>query len=147
MCIIMIRWSWRFTDWMMCNKHAVLYYTWPSIICYTVRIKIKVIHIQRPIVPKSIDLKICMWHISKEQLIFPLVPFLHQVCTHDWVHCHWRWQCHDPLFASFRNWDGRLQWMLVLAIQMDECLVIHMSHWNCILKVWVIIASYQDLFW
>ena len=48
---------------------------------YTVRIKIKVIHIQRPIVLKSIDLKICMWHISKEQLIlFPLVPFLHQVC-------------------------------------------------------------------
>ena len=26
----------------------------------------KVIHIQRPIVLKSIDLKICMWHISKE---------------------------------------------------------------------------------
>ena len=24
-----------------------------------------------------------------------------------------------PLFASFRNWDGRLQWMLLLAIQMD----------------------------
>ena len=48
---------------------------------YTVRIKIKVIHIQRPIVLKSIDLKICMCHISKEQLIlFPLVPFLHQVC-------------------------------------------------------------------
>ena len=51
---------------------------------YTVRIKIKVIHIQRPIVLKSIDLKICMWHISKEQLIlFPLVPFLHQVIV-----CH-----------------------------------------------------------
>ena len=31
---------------------------------YTVRIKIKVIHIQRPIVLKSIDLKICMWHIK-----------------------------------------------------------------------------------
>ena len=30
---------------------------------YTVRIKIKVIHIQRPIVLKSNDLKICMWHI------------------------------------------------------------------------------------
>ena len=29
---------------------------------------------------KSIDLKICVWHISKEQLIFfPLVHFLHQV--------------------------------------------------------------------
>ena len=51
---------------------------------YTVRIKIKVIHIQRPIVLKSNDLKICMWHIGKEQLIlFLLVPFLHQVC-HAW---------------------------------------------------------------
>ena len=48
---------------------------------YTVRIKIKVIHIQRPIVLKTIDLKICMWHISEEQLIlFPYVPSLHQVC-------------------------------------------------------------------
>ena len=50
----------------------------------TVRIKKKVIHIQRPIVLKSNDLKICMWHISEEQLIlFLLVPFLHQVC-HAW---------------------------------------------------------------
>ena len=24
--------------------------------------------------------------------------------THDRVHCHWRWQCHYPLFASFANW-------------------------------------------
>ena len=47
----------------------------------TVRIKKKVLHIQRPIVLKSIDLKICVWHISEEQLIlFPLIPFLHQVC-------------------------------------------------------------------
>ena len=51
---------------------------------YTVRIKIKVIHIQRPIVLKSNDLKICMWHIGEDQLIlFILVPFLHQVC-HAW---------------------------------------------------------------
>ena len=42
----------------------------------------------------------------------------------------------------------RLQWMLVLAIQMDECLVIHMTLTEiAFLKVWVIIASYQDLFW
>ena len=48
---------------------------------YTVRIKIKEIHIQRPIVLKSNGLKICMWHIGEEQLIlFLLVPFLHQVC-------------------------------------------------------------------
>ena len=48
---------------------------------YTMRIKIKVIHIKRPIVLKSNDLKICMWHIGEEQLIFfLLVPFLHQVC-------------------------------------------------------------------
>ena len=53
-------------------------------VLYTVRIKIKVIHIQRPIVLKSNDLKICMWHIGEEQLIlFLLVPFLHQVC-HAW---------------------------------------------------------------
>ena len=50
----------------------------------TVRIKKKVIHFQRPIVLKSIDLNICTWPISKEQLIlFPLVPFLHHVC-HTW---------------------------------------------------------------
>ena len=37
-----------------------------------------------PIVLKSTDLKICVWYISKEQLIlFPLVHFLHQVC-HAW---------------------------------------------------------------
>ena len=43
--------------------------------------KKKVIHIQRPIVLKSINLNICMWPISKEQLIlFPLVSCLHHVC-------------------------------------------------------------------
>ena len=48
------------------------------------RIKKKIIHIQRPIVLRLIDLKICMWHVREEQLIlFPLVPFLHQVC-HAW---------------------------------------------------------------
>ena len=47
-------------------------------------IKIKVINFQGPIVLKSIDFNICMWPISKEQLIpFPLVPFLHHVC-HAW---------------------------------------------------------------
>ena len=50
----------------------------------TVRIKKKVIHFQWSIVLKSINLNICMWHTSKEQLIFfPLVPFLHHVC-HAW---------------------------------------------------------------
>ena len=89
-------------------------------ILYTVCIKIKVIHFQMPIVLNSIDLNICMWPIlSKEQLFFPLVPFLHHV-THDRVHCHWKLQCHIPLFASFGNWDGRLQWMPSLVIQMDE---------------------------
>ena len=24
--------------------------------------------------------------------------------THDRVHCHWRWHCQFPLFASFANW-------------------------------------------
>ena len=49
--------------------------------CYIVRIKKKVIHIQRPIVLKSIHFNIWMWPVCKEQLIlFPLVPFLHHVC-------------------------------------------------------------------
>ena len=57
--------------------------SWRVLSC-TVCVKIKVIHFQRPIVLKSIDLNICMWHISKGQLIlFPLVPFLHRVC-HAW---------------------------------------------------------------
>ena len=48
------------------------------------RIKKKVIHLQRPIVLKSINLNIRVWHTSKEQLIFfPLVPFLHHEC-HAW---------------------------------------------------------------
>ena len=48
------------------------------------RIKKKVIHFQRPIVLKSINLNIYMWHTSKEQIIlFPLVPFLHHEC-HAW---------------------------------------------------------------
>ena len=43
--------------------------------------KKKVIHFQRPIVLKSINLNIRMGHTSKEQLIlFPLVPFLHHEC-------------------------------------------------------------------
>ena len=65
----------------------------------------KVIHIQLAIVLTSIDLNTLMWHISKEHLIlFPLVPFVHLLyVTHDWVHCHWRWQCHFPVFASFGN--------------------------------------------
>ena len=51
---------------------------------YSAYQKKKVIHFQRPIVLMSINLNICMWHINKEQLIlFPLVPFLHQVC-HAW---------------------------------------------------------------
>ena len=41
----------------------------------------KVIHFQRPIVLKSINLNIRMWQKSKEQLIFfPLVPYLHHLC-------------------------------------------------------------------
>ena len=67
--------------------------------------------------------------------------------THDRVHCHWRSQCHIPLFASFGNWDGRLQWMPSLVIQMDECLVNKHDTLKLRLKVWGIIASYQDLFW
>ena len=75
---------------LIVKKKKISFYTYFKSIChpsstyfgaYTVRIKIKVIHIQRPIVLKSNDLKICMWHIGEEQLIlFLLVPFLHQVC-------------------------------------------------------------------
>ena len=100
---------------------------------YTVRIKIKVIHIQRPIVLKTIDLKITLSsHVAyKWRATHPL-----SICTFlasgmsrmneyidnegDNVMTHF--------FASFRNWDGRLQWMLLLAIQMDEGLVIDIWH-------------------
>ena len=48
----------------------------------TVRIKKKVIHIQRPIVLKSINFNIWMWPVYNEQLIlFPLVPFLHHIMS------------------------------------------------------------------
>ena len=51
---------------------------------YSAYIKKKVIHFHRPIVLKSIHFDICMWHISKEQLIlFSLVSFLYHVC-HAW---------------------------------------------------------------
>ena len=92
------------------------------ILYYTVCIKKKVIHNQRPIVLKSIDLKICVWHRSKEQLI--LFPFVHsciRYVMHDRVHCHWRWQCHDPLFASLDNWikaslpNSVMVWLLKLS--------------------------------
>ena len=43
--------------------------------------------------------------------------------------------------------DGRLQWMPSLVIQMDECLVNKHDTLELHLKVWMIIASYQDLFW
>ena len=62
-----------------------------------------------PLFYKSIDLKICMWHISEEQLILISIgTFLAcricHTCTEyiaiedDNVMC--------PLFASFRNWVG-----------------------------------------
>ena len=64
-------------NWLVCQEQF-------SHKLYSAYQKKKVIHIQRPIVLKSIDLKICVWHISKEQLIlFPLVHFVHQVC-HAW---------------------------------------------------------------
>ena len=61
---------------------------------YTVRIKKKVIHIQWPIVLKSTDLKIYMWHIMT-------MP--------------------DPLFARFDNWikaslpNSVIVWLLNLS--------------------------------
>ena len=39
--------------------------------------------------------------------------------THDRVHCHWRWLCHIPLFASFENWmkasSNAMVWLLRLS--------------------------------
>ena len=67
--------------------------------------------------------------------------------TNDRVHCLWRWQCHIPIFANFVSWDGRLQWMLSLVIQMDECLVIKHDALKMHLKVWVILARYKNLLW
>ena len=74
----------RECKWTYIKRLIFMWSQWQLHECYTLRIKIKVIHIQRPIVLKSNDLKICMWHIGEEQLIlFLLVPFLHQVC-HAW---------------------------------------------------------------
>ena len=61
------------------------------------------------IVLKSIELLIRMWHGCKEALILlHWYPFGIMYVTHDWVYtlpiCHWKWQCHFPLFASFANW-------------------------------------------
>ena len=83
---------------------------------YTVRIKKKVIHIQRSVVLKTIDFKICIWHESKEQLIiFPLVPFLDQVChawlsklpikmTMSWPTFSKFWQCDKSFIAKQCNY-------------------------------------------
>ena len=49
-----------------------------------------VIRFQRPIVLKSLNLTICMWHISKEQLVlFPLVKFLYHVVADITNRCIW----------------------------------------------------------
>ena len=71
----------------------------------TVHIKIKVIHFQRPIVLMSINLNICMWHISKKSNSSSFYWYHSCIMSvmHDRVHCHSRWQCHVPLFASFTN--------------------------------------------
>ena len=42
-------------------------------------------------VRKSINLNIYMWHFCIMNVM------------HDRVHCHWRWQCHIPPFASLVN--------------------------------------------
>ena len=77
--------------------------------CYTVRIKKEVIHIQRPIGLKSINLNIYMWHTSKEQLIlFPLVPFLHHEC-HAWPSTlPLKMTVSYPTFCKFSESDKKL---------------------------------------
>ena len=63
----------------------------------------QVIHFSRPIVLNSIDLNICMWPISKGNSSsfhwYPL-PCMSRMY---WKHCHWRWQCHIPLFYFFEE--------------------------------------------
>ena len=45
-----------------------------------------------------------MWHTSKNNSSsFHWYHFCIMYVTHDRAHCHWRWQCHFPLFASFVN--------------------------------------------
>ena len=86
--LLLLPWQPNFPFEENSHGHWIMYILYTYMYNTTVRIKKKVVHIQRPIVLKSIDLKICMWHIhvSKEQLIlFPLVPFSHQVhVCHAW---------------------------------------------------------------
>ena len=98
-----------------------------KILPYTVRIKIKkVIHIQRPIVLKSIDLNICIRPICKRTthplsigtiLASCMSRMTEYIAIED-----------DNVISHFLQvWVigiGRLQWMQSLVIQMDECLVI-----------------------
>ena len=84
-------------------------------------IKKKVIHIQRPIVLKSID---------------------------DRVHCHW---CHDPLFASFDNWikasllNSVMVWLLKLSHLMPGDQVPFWKIWitRCLQLLLVLLRIFQ----
>ena len=54
--------------------------------------------------------------------------------THDRVHCHWRWQCQFPLFASFANWiKASLPNYTSVSLQSAEVVTSH--------------ASWSFLFW
>ena len=143
MNLTVFHWLFSYTLIQICLTINEVPYLSPAhrvIQCVPIKKK-RVIHIQRPVVLKSIDL------ISKEQLIFfPLVLFLHHAMyvTHDQVHCHWRWQCHVPLFASFGNWDRRLctvnAFIIIIGISNEWVPRYQTLHTEIAFKVWVIVA-------
>ena len=61
-----------------------------------------------------------IWVKSKSSSFYWYFSCIRYV-THDRVHCHWRWQCHDPLFACFDNWikapltNSVMVWLLKLS--------------------------------
>ena len=94
-------------------------------------------------------LRLCVIYKQRAAYLLSIGTILHHVC-HAWpstLPLKMTIQCHIPLFASFGNWGGRPQWMLSLIFQMDACLGIKHDTLILHLKVWVIVASYQNLLW
>ena len=113
----------------------------------TVCIKIKVFHFQMPIVLKSIDLNICMWHIR-----FHWYPACIMYVTHDRVLCHWRWPCQFPLFASFANRIKALPNSAIVSLQrLSHLMPVDLEIWTkrCLqlfLVIWRIICPHLTWF-
>ena len=113
--------------------------------------KVGLIHIQKHIVLKSINLNICIWPICKEQLIiFPLVYTLLASCMSrmtDYIAIEDDNVISHLLQVLVIGRGGSLQWMPSLVMQMNECLVIKLDAPKLHLKVLVIIARYQNVLW